>query len=119
MKAYGSRGREPPPPNRAPRPTASPQTCSSPRGFSEAIAAALPAWRRVVATAVSAGVPVPVFSAALSYYDGLRRDRLPAALTQGLRDSFGAHTYRRADREGTFHTLWGEDKSEIEAVDTH
>ncbi|NUL47949.1 NADP-dependent phosphogluconate dehydrogenase [Cellulosimicrobium funkei] len=83
--------------------------------FRDAIAAALPAWRRVVATAASAGVPVPVFSSALSYYDGLRRERLPAALTQGLRDYFGAHTYRRTDREGTFHTLWSGDRSEVQA----
>ncbi|WDF34896.1 NADP-dependent phosphogluconate dehydrogenase [Arthrobacter agilis] len=87
--------------------------------FAEAIAGAVPAWRRVVATAVQLGIPVPVFSASLAYYDGLRRPRLPAALTQGLRDLFGAHTYNRVDTEGTFHTLWGEDKSEIEAVDTH
>ncbi|MDQ0735178.1 NADP-dependent phosphogluconate dehydrogenase [Arthrobacter agilis] len=87
--------------------------------FAEAIAGAVPAWRRVVATAVQLGIPVPVFSASLAYYDGLRRKRLPAALTQGLRDLFGAHTYNRVDTEGTFHTLWGEDKSEIDAVDTH
>jgi len=87
--------------------------------FAEAIAGAVPAWRRVVATAVQLGIPVPVFSASLAYYDGLRRERLPAALTQGLRDLFGAHTYNRVDTDGTFHTLWGEDKSEIEAVDTH
>ncbi|PPB50498.1 phosphogluconate dehydrogenase (NADP(+)-dependent, decarboxylating) [Arthrobacter pityocampae] len=87
--------------------------------FAEAIAGAVPAWRRVVATAVQLGIPVPVFSASLAYYDGLRRPRLPAALTQGLRDLFGAHTYNRVDGEGTFHTLWGEDRSEIEAVDTH
>ncbi|MGV0110559.1 NADP-dependent phosphogluconate dehydrogenase [Arthrobacter sp. CP30] len=87
--------------------------------FTEAIAGAVPAWRRVVSTAVQLGIPVPVFSASLAYYDGLRRPRLPAALTQGLRDLFGAHTYNRVDTEGTFHTLWGEDKSEIEAVDTH
>ncbi|WP_394253356.1 NADP-dependent phosphogluconate dehydrogenase [Arthrobacter pityocampae] len=87
--------------------------------FAESIAGAVPAWRRVVATAVQLGIPVPVFSASLAYYDGLRRPRLPAALTQGLRDLFGAHTYNRVDGEGTFHTLWGEDKSEIEAVDTH
>ncbi len=42
-------------------------------------------------------------------------DRLPAALTQGQRDFFGAHTYRRVDREGSFHTLWGGDRSEVEA----
>ncbi|MFD1214838.1 NADP-dependent phosphogluconate dehydrogenase, partial [Arthrobacter sp. GCM10027362] len=87
--------------------------------FAEAIAAAVPAWRRVVATAVALGIPVPVFSGSLAYYDGLRRKRLPAALTQGLRDLFGAHTYRRIDAEGTFHTLWGGDKTEVEAVDTH
>lgn len=83
--------------------------------FTTAIESALPSWRRVVATAASAGVPIPVFSSALSYYDGLRQQRLPAALTQGLRDYFGAHTYRRTDREGTFHTLWSADRSEVEA----
>ena len=87
--------------------------------FAEAIAAALPAWRRVVATAVQLGVPVPVFSSSLAYYDGLRRKRLPAALTQGLRDLFGAHTYNRIDTEGSFHTQWSGDKTEIEAEDTH
>jgi 6-phosphogluconate dehydrogenase len=73
----------------------------------------------VVSSAVQLGIPVPVFSSSLAYYDGLRRKRLPAAVIQGQRDLFGAHTYRRVDAEGTFHTLWGEDKSEIEAVDTH
>ena len=87
--------------------------------FSEAIAKAVPAWRRVVAVAVQLGIPAPVFSSSLAYYDGLRRDRLPAALTQGLRDFFGAHTYRRTDKDGTFHTLWSGDRSEIEAEDTH
>jgi 6-phosphogluconate dehydrogenase len=87
--------------------------------FAEAIAEAVPAWRRVVATAVQLGIPAPVFASSLAYYDGLRRKRLPAALTQGLRDLFGAHTYQRTDAEGTFHTLWGGDKSEVEAVDTH
>ncbi|MEE1620671.1 NADP-dependent phosphogluconate dehydrogenase [Zafaria sp. Z1313] len=87
--------------------------------FSEAIAAAVPAWRRVVSAAVRLGIPVPVFASSLAYYDGLRRDRLPAALTQGLRDLFGAHTYGRVDAEGTFHTLWSGDRSEVSAVDTH
>jgi 6-phosphogluconate dehydrogenase len=87
--------------------------------FADAVAEAVPAWRRVVATAVQLGIPVPVFSASLAYYDGLRRKRLPAALTQGLRDLFGAHTYNRVDAEGTFHTQWSGDRSEIEAVDTH
>lgn len=77
------------------------------------------AWRRVVSTAVSAGVPVPGFSSALAYYDQARAPRLNAALTQGLRDYFGAHTYRRIDTDGSFHTLWSGDKSEIEADDAH
>ncbi|MGP9781872.1 NADP-dependent phosphogluconate dehydrogenase [Glutamicibacter sp. AOP12-B1-11] len=87
--------------------------------FAEAIAKAVPAWRRVVSVAVQLGIPAPLFSSSLAYYDGLRRDRLPAALTQGLRDYFGAHTYRRVDKEGTFHTQWSGDRTEVEAVDTH
>ncbi|MGA4508410.1 NADP-dependent phosphogluconate dehydrogenase [Propionibacteriaceae bacterium G1746] len=77
------------------------------------------AWRRVVARATQAGVPIPGFSSALSYYDMVRAPRLNAALTQGLRDFFGSHTYRRIDAEGTFHTVWSGDRSEIEATDTH
>ena len=71
------------------------------------------AWRRVVAQAVVTGVPVPGFSSALAYYDQVRAPRLNASLTQGLRDYFGAHTYKRIDAEGSFHTLWSGDKSEI------
>ena len=81
--------------------------------FAKEIGDAQDAWREVVATAVRIGVPVPGFSAALAYYDALRRRRLPAALIQGLRDYFGAHTYHRTDREGAFHTLWAEDRSEV------
>ena len=81
--------------------------------FAKEIADAQDAWRDVVATAVRLGVPVPGFSAALAYYDALRARRLPAALIQGLRDYFGAHTYHRTDREGTFHTLWAQDRSEV------
>jgi 6-phosphogluconate dehydrogenase len=84
--------------------------------FVEALADAQDAWRRVVATAASLGVPTPGFSSALAYYDSLRRNRLPAALIQGLRDLFGAHTYRRVDRAGTFHTLWSEDRSEVQVA---
>jgi len=83
--------------------------------FKEAIAGGQEAWRRVVATAASVGVPAPGFSASLSYYDGLRAERLPAALIQGLRDLFGAHTYRRTDREGTFHLEWSGDRSETQS----
>ena len=94
-------------------------TVTGRESITAAIGAALPAWRRVVATAAQLGIPAPVFSSSLAYYDGLRRKRVAAALIQGQRDLFGAHTYGRVDTEGTFHTLWGEDKSEIEAVDTH
>ncbi|MEW2619178.1 NADP-dependent phosphogluconate dehydrogenase [Streptomyces sp. NPDC048106] len=83
--------------------------------FAREIEAAQDDWREVLATAVRQGVPTPGFAAALAYYDGLRAPRLPAALTQGQRDFFGAHTYRRVDREGSFHTLWGGDRSEVSA----
>ncbi|MFF7190263.1 NADP-dependent phosphogluconate dehydrogenase [Streptomyces sp. NPDC008222] len=88
----------------------------SDEGFATEITEAQVPWREVVATAARRGVPVPAFSAALSYYDSLRAERLPAALTQGQRDYFGAHTYRRVDREGSFHTLWGTtDRAETQA----
>src|SRR5581483_5436556 len=80
--------------------------------FADAVSDGVQAWRRVVARAALAGVPTPAFSSSLAYYDGLRRDRLPAALLQGLRDNFGAHTYKRVDRDGTFHTEWAGDKKE-------
>ncbi|MEV6315721.1 NADP-dependent phosphogluconate dehydrogenase [Streptomyces sp. NPDC051776] len=80
--------------------------------FAEEIGNAQEAWRAVVSTAAARGIPTPGFSAALAYYDALRAERLPAALTQGQRDYFGAHTYRRTDREGSFHTLWGGDRTE-------
>ncbi|MFJ6782566.1 NADP-dependent phosphogluconate dehydrogenase [Streptomyces yangpuensis] len=81
--------------------------------FAEEIRAAQEGWRSVIAAAVGAGIPVPAFAASLAYYDALRAERLPAALTQGQRDFFGAHTYRRTDREGSFHTLWSGDRSEV------
>ena len=74
--------------------------------FKAAIEKAQPSWRRVVAAAVNLGLPIPGFSAALSYYDGYRRERLPANLLQAQRDYFGAHTYQRVDQDGTFHTDW-------------
>jgi len=70
-------------------------------------------WRRVVITATQLGLPIPVFASSLSYYDSLRSDRLPAALIQGQRDFFGAHTYKRVDMEGTFHTTWSGEREEI------
>ncbi|MFV0253390.1 MAG: NADP-dependent phosphogluconate dehydrogenase [Beutenbergiaceae bacterium] len=87
--------------------------------FRQALDGAQDSWRRVVAGAATSGIPAPAFASSLAYYDGLRADRLPAALIQGQRDFFGAHTYRRVDREGTFHTLWSADRSEVSAVDTH
>ncbi|WP_281290310.1 NADP-dependent phosphogluconate dehydrogenase [Protaetiibacter larvae] len=87
--------------------------------FADAVARTQQAWRRVVVAAAQAGIPSPAFSSSLAYYDGLRADRLPAALVQGQRDFFGAHTYKRVDRDGTFHTLWSGDRTEIQAVDAH
>ena len=74
--------------------------------FAAAIRKAEPGWRHVVSTAVELGLPVPGFTAALSYFDGYRSPRLPANLLQAQRDYFGAHTYQRIDREGAFHTDW-------------
>lgn len=81
--------------------------------FAQEIADAQDDWREVIVAATRQGVPTPGFAAALAYYDALRAERLPAALTQGQRDFFGAHTYRRTDRDGSFHTLWGGDRSEV------
>ena len=81
--------------------------------FRDAVRQAEESWRRVVALAVAHGVAVPAFSSSLSYYDGLRRSRGPANLIQGLRDYFGAHTYRRLDAEGSFHTRWSQDGKEV------
>ncbi|MDH6140191.1 NADP-dependent phosphogluconate dehydrogenase [Kitasatospora acidiphila] len=80
--------------------------------FTKALGEAQSAWRRVVTTAAQLGIPTPGFATALAYYDSLRATRLPAALIQAQRDFFGAHTYQRVDREGTFHTLWAGDRSE-------
>ncbi|MBT3273499.1 MAG: decarboxylating NADP(+)-dependent phosphogluconate dehydrogenase [Spirochaetales bacterium] len=76
--------------------------------FREVIQKCQPSWRRVVAKAVGMGIPIPAFSTALSFYDGYRRERLPANLLQAQRDYFGAHTYERLDkpRGEFFHTNW-------------
>jgi len=76
--------------------------------FNEALKAAQPSWRKVISEAVNLGVPTPAFSSSLAYYDGYRRANLPANLIQAQRDLFGAHTYERNDRPGTFHSAWGE-----------
>jgi 6-phosphogluconate dehydrogenase len=75
--------------------------------FRQAMADRQDAWRYVVQTAVGLGIPVPAMGSSLAYYDSYRSARLPANLTQAQRDFFGAHTYRRVDREGVFHTEWG------------
>jgi len=77
--------------------------------FADVVKENVDAWRRVVATAAAAGVPAPAFASSLAYFDALRREHLPASLIQGLRDNFGAHTYRRTDKAGSFHTLWAEE----------
>ncbi len=81
--------------------------------FRDAVAEAQVAWRRVVVRATEAGIAVPAFSSSLAYYDGYRREHGPAGLIQGLRDFFGAHTYRRVDSEGAFHVRWAQDGTEV------
>jgi 6-phosphogluconate dehydrogenase len=75
-------------------------------GFKDELAQRQDAWRRVVGLAAASGVPLLTTSISLAYYDMIRRERLPANLTQAQRDYFGAHTYERLDRPGTFHTEW-------------
>jgi 6-phosphogluconate dehydrogenase len=76
--------------------------------FKAELAARQDAFRRVVARCATVGVPLPAHASALAYYDMLRRERLPLNLTQAQRDYFGAHSYQRIDREGTFHTHWSD-----------
>jgi 6-phosphogluconate dehydrogenase len=76
------------------------------RAFRDAIGRAQQAWRSVLQTAIGVGIPMPAMAASLAYYDAYRSARLPANLTQAQRDFFGAHTYRRVDRDGVFHTDW-------------
>jgi len=83
--------------------------------FADALERAQDPWRRVVARAAEIGIPTPAFSSSLAYYDGYRRARGPASLIQGLRDLFGAHTYKRVDRDGTFHITWSGDGSEVQS----
>jgi 6-phosphogluconate dehydrogenase len=74
--------------------------------FTQVVHQGQKAWRRVVSTATELGLPVPAFSTALAYYDSYRREALPANLLQAQRDYFGAHTFQRVDRPGTFHAEW-------------
>jgi 6-phosphogluconate dehydrogenase len=79
--------------------------------FRERIRAREAAWRRTASLMLQAGFPAPATAASLAYFDAYRTERLPANLIQGLRDYFGAHTYRRVDRPGSFHTDWTESGS--------
>ncbi len=74
--------------------------------FQRELAERQAAWRRLVALGVELGLPLPGHTSALSYYDTIRRERLPQNLTQAQRDYFGAHTYERIDKPGRFHTEW-------------
>ena len=74
--------------------------------FRECLASRGDNWRKVVKLAVDMGIPVPAMSGSLAYFDSYRRARVPANLIQGLRDYFGAHTYERVDKEGSYHTEW-------------
>jgi 6-phosphogluconate dehydrogenase len=76
--------------------------------FSGIISSYQGAWRKVIGAAVDQGIPAPAFTSALAYYDSYRSAKLPANLLQAQRDYFGAHTYKRIDREGIFHTKWEE-----------
>ena len=80
--------------------------------FTEAVKNSQDGWRHVVGEAARLGVPIPAFSSALAYYDGYRRERLPANLIQAQRDLFGAHTYERTDKPGAFHSQWSDEKQE-------
>ena len=83
--------------------------------FTDVMAKGVASWRRIVSQAALNGVATPVFASSLSYYDGLRAERLPAALIQGQRDYFGAHTYQRVDKPGIFHVQWTGDRTELPA----
>ena len=74
--------------------------------FKDVVEKAQARWRTVVATAAERGIPIPAFSSALSYFDSYRAESLPANMIQAQRDCFGAHTYERTDKPGTFHTEW-------------
>jgi 6-phosphogluconate dehydrogenase len=74
--------------------------------FAEAVLKRQNSWRNVVQTGVELGIPMPAAGASLAYFDAYRSERLPANLIQAQRDYFGAHTYRRLDKEGAFHTRW-------------
>jgi 6-phosphogluconate dehydrogenase len=77
--------------------------------FQKAVNSRQEAWRFVIQLATGAGIPMPAMSASLAYYDAYRSKRLPANLIQAQRDLFGAHTFERIDKPGTFHADWEEE----------
>lgn len=79
--------------------------------FARAVRSRQTGWRDIVKAGVSAGIPLPAISSALAYFDAMRSTRLPANLIQGQRDFFGAHTFRRIDKDGIFHDQWGQAES--------
>lgn len=81
--------------------------------FRDIIQSAQKDWREVVGTATALGIPVPAFSSALAYFDSYRSERLPANLIQAQRDYFGAHTYKRVDKDGVFHSDWTVGATEV------
>jgi 6-phosphogluconate dehydrogenase len=87
--------------------------------FRSAIGERQEGWRHFVTTAIGLGIPVPAMGSSLAYYDSYRSARLPANLTQAQRDFFGAHTYRRVDRDGVFHTDWTGTPATTQRSDTH
>jgi 6-phosphogluconate dehydrogenase len=87
--------------------------------FRDAINSRQDAWRRVMSAAANNGIPVPAFSASLAYYDSYRRERLPANLIQAQRDFFGAHTYERTDKPGSFHTEWSAQTPPAKSPEAH
>jgi 6-phosphogluconate dehydrogenase len=74
--------------------------------FAEAVVTRQQGWREALKTALDLGIPTPGLSESLAYFDSYRTARLPANLIQAQRDYFGAHTYKRIDKEGAFHTEW-------------
>ncbi|MBW1698305.1 MAG: NADP-dependent phosphogluconate dehydrogenase [Deltaproteobacteria bacterium] len=83
--------------------------------FRDAVIGRTASFRRVVQTAVQTGIPVPAMAASLAYFDAYRSKRLPANLVQAQRDYFGAHTYKRVDRQGVFHSEWESQQSSTKA----
>jgi len=76
--------------------------------FQESVNSRQESLRFVIQTAIESGIPMPAMSASLAYYDSYRSERLPANLIQAQRDFFGAHTFERIDKPGTFHADWEE-----------